>query len=280
MSATTSSSLDPADHNSMAIFNKMLIPSNRSTFLKEYVLGATAFCASSLVISWLQILLNLYSPASVFWITIILILIISLVRGYFIRQRFLCVIGVFCAVAAVALCSLAMNFIFDTSYDGMAYHEVAIISLRSGWNPLYTAHVVDWWKASFPEAGWLSNYIACDGAWVDFYPKASWILGTTAFSIFDSLNTAKWVAPYVGILASITLYLGLVDFCISRVWASTIAAVAAFSPVVISQIGTTYVDGILSSALLIQIGAGLWWYRTNSDGSVRNEFWMFTCDKC
>src|SRR5438132_12721198 len=110
---------------------------NRSTLLREYVLGSTAFCTSLLVISWIQILLNLYSPAYVLLLSIVKIAIFSLVRGHFIRPRFLCVIGAVCAVAAAALCSLAMNFIFDTSYDGMAYHEVAIIALRSGWNPLY-----------------------------------------------------------------------------------------------------------------------------------------------
>ena len=43
----------------------------------------------------------------------------------------------------VLLSIAAVTFIYDASYDGMAYHEEGVIRLREGWNPFHTVLPLD-----------------------------------------------------------------------------------------------------------------------------------------
>src|SRR5437870_5197484 len=82
-------------------------------------------------------------------------------------------------IAFTLLCIAAEALVPDVSYDGMAYHQVSIISLMSGWNPVYETQVVDWWNRTFPQKAYLGYLIANAGIWTDHYPNGSWVLGAT-----------------------------------------------------------------------------------------------------
>ncbi len=78
--------------------------------------------------------------------------------------------------------------------------------------------------------------------------------------VSESVNASKWTQPYFCVLAAISLYRGLTEFRMSKIQAWMAAGAAAISPVVVAQLGTNYVDGLLGSALAIQIGASLSWH--------------------
>jgi len=167
------------------------------------------------------------------------------------------------ACAGVAVCLFASAWfaaqIFDTSYDGMAYHQAGAIAFSLGWNPIYQPHVVGWWLDAYPSSGELGRFIANGGLWVDHYAKGSWVLGALMHSATGSLNATKWVSPYLSVIAALSVYRGMRDCAIGRHPAAFLSFSAAFSPVVVAQFGTNYVDGAMASALLIQCGAFLSW---------------------
>ena len=152
--------------------------------------------------------------------------------------------------------------IFDPTYDGMAYHQVSIIAMTRGWNPVWAPHVVAWWYQAFPDLRWLIDTIDVQGLWSDHYPKASWILGATVAATTGLLDTGKWTQGFFAVLAILALFRGLLLTGVRAWFAALASAAAVLSPVMIAQLGTNYVDGLLADAMAIQAGAVLAWART------------------
>lgn len=237
-----------------------LMNSKIVSFTEELAVSSAILCTCYLTLAWISFALGLTISPYHFWIYSLLGIMIVVARGVTTGKWSSCAVAGLCAFASVIICILVSSGVLDSSWDGIAYHQVSIISFVKGWNPVYAPHVVSWWNSTFPEKAWLGDTVANAGTWTDHYPKASWVLGALASQAFDSLNASKWVQPFFCLLAIITLYRSFVLLSLPSYYALVTAAIAALSPIAIVQLGTNYVDGLLGSVLFIQIGAAISWY--------------------
>ncbi|MFD0693092.1 hypothetical protein ACFQZT_03215 [Paenibacillus sp. GCM10027628] len=149
------------------------------------------------------------------------------------------------------------GLIYDTSFDGQGYHQLAAYSIHNGWNPFYQP-----------------DYL--DSIWVKHYPKGIWVLAAAIYSLTGHLEYAK----------AINLILMTASFCavlgaLMKVWSLyekkefvgpmsylhplivfLVAACAACNPVTVVQLLTNYNDGAIASLLLTLISAGIYYVFT------------------
>jgi hypothetical protein len=138
------------------------------------------------------------------------------------------------AFAALLVASLQLADRFDdNTWDGQAYHKPGVIQLRRGWNPVRDAPLP------------LDNYAHL---WVNHYAKGQWIVEASLYALTGRIEQAK----AVGVLAVVGAFLlsvsAALSLGLSRHLALLGAAVLAFAPVTLYQLGTFYVDGLLGSA--------------------------------
>ncbi len=126
---------------------------------------------------------------------------------------------------------------FDTSYDGKAYQQEAVLAFLSGFNPL--------------------TEIYPPNHWVDDYPKLSWVLAAALAQWTPSLQNAKALQ---GLFLAASFF-GLLRLFLNqgarRAWALAGAALLALNPVVLCQYFTFYVDGPLYGLLALVLGQGV-----------------------
>jgi hypothetical protein len=146
--------------------------------------------------------------------------------------------GAALAVVAVALLSLwAARRWPDCSWDGVLYHQPAVHALVDGWNPWSddVAVLADRVPAGLADA-------------VHGYPKAAWMVGaaldvaTGDLAAGNMLNWLWLLAPF-GPAWFVARRRG------RRGWlqGALIAVVCAANPVVVCQLNTSYVDGLVAS---------------------------------
>jgi len=126
------------------------------------------------------------------------------------------------------------KFVYDYSFDGLFYHQEGVLALSGGWNPLTGQHP--------------------GNTWVNSYPKAAWILGSSIHRLTGAIETGKsinFVLVILVFLAS-TYFLNIIRLGnnLSKI---LISSAITLNPVVIRQIFTFYVDGLLYSFFVIQI---------------------------
>lgn len=127
------------------------------------------------------------------------------------------------------------NFIWDSSYDSLAYHQEGIIRLKDGWNPFYEQN-------------------ESINKWVNHYTKAPWIFAASIYIITGKIESAKVLSM---LLPIIILLLGFAFFYLitkKKILVSILGSVLlAINPVNISQMFTYYVDSILGIYIIILI---------------------------
>lgn len=136
-------------------------------------------------------------------------------------------------LAAVA--HLVAALWLDISWDGLAYHQPAVIQLMEGWNPFRgPSDLVD------------------VAAWTTEYPKASWITAAQVVSLVGRIEIGKGI-NFLALLATLCV---AIPFCAARLPGRPKLAVLsgtaiALNPVSVYQAPTLYVDGLLGSLLTI-----------------------------
>jgi hypothetical protein len=140
-------------------------------------------------------------------------------------------------IAAVALAAATV----DGFYDSQLYHLPATIALRDGWNPLENASACDFRKKfCLPHPG------------IDHYPKATWILSASLYSLTGSFEAGKGAQLITLLAAWIATARLLVSFRFLRPrLVGVLATVATWNPIALKQAASAYVDGWLASALLL-----------------------------
>ena len=127
----------------------------------------------------------------------------------------------------------------DPSYDGLWYHQEAVLRLAAGWNPIYEDPAL--YGSRDPEGGLLAGLA---------YAKAGWIMAAPVFQAVGRIEASKLftltLMLAVGCYTAATL---LRWHVVGRRWALLLGGLAAFSPVAVYQSVTFYVDGLLACCL-------------------------------
>lgn len=171
--------------------------------------------------------LNKYILLFAFIITVLLIFIVTKEHG-FINKTIYILILFFIVILSIII----STNIYDISYDGQSYHQIALMDLNDNWNPYYAP---------------LSENI-----WVSHYPKASWLAASTIFKFTGNIEAGKSI-NLILIFASFFLVLSflLMFEKISFVFAFYASLICSFNPVSIYQSLTYYIDGQIATLLLI-----------------------------
>lgn len=155
-----------------------------------------------------------------------------------------------CALIAILLIVAILfisGMIFDSSYDGMTYHKSAVGAMKDGWNPFFGS--IDEWAMSNAERSGLNHY----GLWVDHYPKATWIIGASFYSITGNIETGKAFTILMMIVCFGMLSNLLIKHNFRKWQAYIVSLIAAVNPITLAQAFTYYNDGMLMLTLFVTI---------------------------
>lgn len=153
-----------------------------------------------------------------------------------------------CAFGAFAVFAMVNGLIYDTSWDGQNYHFEAILQLADGWNPFHEAPT----NAIFPQL-------------LEFFSKSPWISAAGLYELTGNLERAKGFHMFL-MLAAYSL--SVAAFSTFRTltprWIVLLSMLVTFNPVSLYQMFTFYVDGLMSSLLMIAISLFVLLYRRPS----------------
>jgi hypothetical protein len=150
----------------------------------------------------------------------------------------------------IVLSLISSSAIYDYSWDGQAYHQTAVLFLSEGWNPFYFSLPTD-------------EFILVA---VNHYPKFTWIYGSLFLSLFGNIEMGK----SYNILFFITML--MYAFKITNKYQKNKLAVLVFSiclaanPVVLAQMFTYYVDGLMGMLIIILFFALMDYDRNKNEG--------------
>lgn len=128
---------------------------------------------------------------------------------------------------------------FDTSADGCFYHKPAIGLIKEGWNPLYESSE-DFCKEHDSEIENSGQFL-----WIDHYPKVTWNFAASIYSVTNNIETGKVIIVFLAISLACITYYYLAQRKLKDWQAALIAIGIALNPIVLSQLFTYYVDGVM-----------------------------------
>jgi hypothetical protein len=150
------------------------------------------------------------------------------------------------AGGVIVLACFVAGMFFDMSWDGLWYHQTAVYQMAHGWNPVrdpmhaFTPHLQDW---------------------VRHYAKGPWFVALTLYSTTGSIEMAK-AAPWIVLIATAAaVYAAASDAGMSRLRSVLIAALVACNPVVLFELPSFLVDGLMISFLACFVAALIQWFR-------------------
>lgn len=136
---------------------------------------------------------------------------------------------------------IALTF-FDGSYDGLSYHQEAVIRLAQGWNPVFE---------NAEKYGPLGHQKL-----VEYFPKASWIVGAATFLLTGKIETGKLFVLAMMAAAWFQVAATLLRLTpLSFLTVALLSLLFAANPVAIYQSTTFLVDGLLASFLTILLAS-------------------------
>lgn len=135
--------------------------------------------------------------------------------------------------------------LYDYSFDGRWYHQIAMIFLKNGWNPVCQ---------SMSSLDSLNRFLIAE-IWIENYNKAFEIIGGCFYAITQRLESGK--AQNLILLIGVLIYGVYTLKLYSDNWFKYIAFSFSLvcSPIVMSQIWTNYLDGFLSMLFLLTLFA-------------------------
>lgn len=138
------------------------------------------------------------------------------------------------------------SWLMDSSWDGRAYHQVTVLLLEKGWNPVYD-NIINFAKDNFP--------IIPEGLiWSENYVKFSEIIAANIFSVTQKIETGKAVNIISTVITfCYTFYIFSKEpFCaMNKKVRAIFSFILVYNPIVIAQTFTYYTDGLLYLYFLI-----------------------------
>jgi hypothetical protein len=153
------------------------------------------------------------------------------------RQR-LWPAGLVLVVVAFALALSACYF--DLSWDGQWYHQTGIYAIARDWNPLTDP------MREFPQHLEL---------WVRHYAKGPWYVAAAIYNTTGHVELGKCTAVIAWAAMGLAVFAAGLDWGLSKRRAAAIALVVALNPVVMSELTSYLVDGIMISFLVVVMAA-------------------------
>lgn len=151
-----------------------------------------------------------------------------------------------CALVIVLLSLFLSSCFYDLSWDGQWYHQTAVYQMAHGWNPLRDP----------------MRYFSPDlQDWVRHYAKGPWYVALALFETSGNIETAKaatWMAFAAMFLA---VFASALDFGMRRRTAGLIATLVSLNPVVVCELASYLVDGLLAAYLACFVAALCSWIR-------------------
>lgn len=229
-----------------------------SSLLLRAGLAVVVFYWSLLIGFNIGSLLSVHYPFIYLFISLFLvILILKKISNN--KYRFYLLI--FIVLMWFAVATMISSVMMDLTWDGLAYHQPAAIFISDGWNPgninSLNSFVSDVNNRYGGEVGVYPNSI-----WIASYPKGAWEIASIFISVGFKLDAAKMLAPALSFLGIILVYFYSRLRGFGGILSFAVATITVYSPVVISQIGSYYVDGLLGLMLLIFIFGFLCYERT------------------
>ena len=144
------------------------------------------------------------------------------------------------ALSIFALGVLLAGSFFDFGWDGQWYHQTAVYQMAHGWNPLRDP---------------MHSFSPDIETWVRYYAKGPWYVALALFQTTHHIECAKaatWIAFAAMILVVFAVSL---DFGRRPRVAFVIASLVALNPVVLCELASYLVDGLVASFLACFIAA-------------------------
>jgi len=143
----------------------------------------------------------------------------------------------------LALSLLLSAFFYDFSWDGQWYHQSGVLIIAHDWNPLSDPiRNFDRSPSQLHSQLYLRHY--AKGPW---YAAAAIFAATGRIELGKCINGLMLMASFLGTLAA------CLDGGLRRSRAVAVAAIVAINPVVISELTTFMVDGVMASSLVLAI---------------------------
>jgi len=152
------------------------------------------------------------------------------------RKRDKSIIPILICYFILVFSVLLNSFIFDYSWDGQAYHQVAAIQLNNGWNPFY---------AYLPDGFIFNNH----------YPKFNEMFASILLSVFNNIELGKSYNMIFFIVVFIYALKYTNRFHKNKLLVMAITVIFTANPVVLAQLFTYYVDGVMGMLVVILIFA-------------------------
>ena len=141
---------------------------------------------------------------------------------------------------------------YDLTVDGNSYHKTAIGLMSDGWNPIYESSN----NFNSKTIGKLSELTKDNKSkialWIDHYPKASYFIGTVIYSYTGNIESGKCITFLLDI-SLVLLLLSILEDKIGKTKAIIISILVGLNPIVLSQIFTYYVDGLMGILFGIEL---------------------------
>lgn len=142
------------------------------------------------------------------------------------------------AILAGALAIAA--WYFDLSWDGQWYHQTAVYAIARDWDPL-----------TDPMRLFLSHL----KLWVRHYAKGPWYVAAAVYDTTGRIELGKFPALLAPAVLALATFAAALDFGLRRAPAAALAVLVAMNPVVMSELTTYLVDGIMVAFLVVAVVA-------------------------
>ena len=200
------------------------------TFAVELLLAALLFLVGS-GITWHFFFVS-------FAITVIIVSVIN-------KQR-VSEIEIVLALAIIVFFTWLSGEVFDGSWDGNAYHKLAIGLLKNHWNPIHSLP-----DLALTEGAGVVSF--GQTIWVEAYCKVTWIFGASLYAVTGNIETGKSYTLIAMTCAFFLVFYYMRKKGHNALRAVLMACIAAFNPISMMQMTSFYIDGFLHTMLIILV---------------------------
>ena len=141
----------------------------------------------------------------------------------------------------VTVLALAVSvFYFDLSWDGQNYHQLGIYTIAEDWNPL---------------TGPMQDFTPQLHSSVRYFAKGPWYIAAAIYETTGCFEAGKCSTVLSWATMGLAVFAAALNWGMRRRFAVVTAVVVALNPVVMSELTTYLVDGIMVACLTTVVAA-------------------------